>query len=149
MRRLLLALGLVAAFAVPAGAQATTTTEQFTFDLTQPLCNGHLVHVSGPLLVVMTENQTQSGGELIGMHFQPQGIAGTDLSDGTVFHATGITRDLTVNTPPGGTTETFVNRFHLQATQGAQSFIVSETLHLTVTPDGTLTTFIDNFSATC
>jgi hypothetical protein len=149
VRRLLLVLGVVAAFAVPAGAQAATTIERIPFDTTQPLCNGDLVHVSGPLLAVMTVNQTRSGGEVIGIHFQPQGITGVDLSTGTVFHAVGLTRDLTVYSPPGGTTDTFVNRFHLQATAGEQSFIVSELLHVTVTPDGTVRTFFDNFSATC
>jgi hypothetical protein len=150
VRRLLLVLGVVAAFAVPAGAQAaTTTTERITFDTTQPICNGDLVHISGPLLAVMTVNQTRSGGEVIGIHFQPQGISGVDLSTGTVFHAVGLTRDLTVNSPPGGITETFVNRFHLQATTGEQSFIVSELFHVTVAPDGTVRSFVDNFSITC
>jgi hypothetical protein len=149
MRRLLLVLGVLAALAVPAGAHATTTVETLTFDETFTICNGDLLHLSGPLLSVVTVNATPSGGEVIGFHFQPQGITGVDLSTGTVFHATGLTRDLIVFSPPGGTTETFVNQFHLQATEGAQSFIVSELFHVTVTPDGTVRTFFDNFSATC
>lgn len=72
-----------------------------------------------------------------------------DLVTGTVFHATGLTRDLIVNSPPGGTTETFVNRFHIQATGGAESYIVSALFHITVTPDGTVRVEVDNFSSTC
>jgi hypothetical protein len=42
-----------------------------------------------------------------------------------------------------------VNRFHIQATTGAQSFIVSEVFHITVNPNGDVTAFVDNFSSTC
>jgi hypothetical protein len=38
--------------------------------------------------------------------------------------------------PAGGITEAFVNRFHIQATRGEQSFIVSELFHITVSPEG-------------
>jgi hypothetical protein len=82
-------------------------------------------------------------------HFQPQGVTGVDLVTGTVFHATGLTRDLIVNSPPGGITETFVNRFHIQATGGVESYIVTELFHVTVTPSGTVTVDFDNFASTC
>jgi hypothetical protein len=82
-------------------------------------------------------------------HFQPQGITGVDQVTGTVFHATGLTRDLIVESPRGGTTETFVNRFHIQATRGAQSFIVTDLFHITVTPDGTVRVEIEVHSETC
>jgi hypothetical protein len=32
---------------------------------------------------------------------------------------------------------------------GAQSFIVTEVFHITVTPDGTVTVALDKFSITC
>jgi aspartate--ammonia ligase len=149
MRRLLVILGAVAALALPAAANAGTTVETITFDSTFPLCNGDLIQVSGPLLAVISDTSTPSGGEVVAFHFQPQGVTGVDLVTGTVFHATGLTRDIVVNSPPGGTTETFVNQFHIQATGGAQSFLVTELFHVTVTPDGTVTAFFDNFSSTC
>jgi hypothetical protein len=149
MRRLLLILAVVGALAGPVSAQASTTVERFTFDTTFPLCNGDPIHVSGPLLAVMTETATRSGGEVLSFHFQPQGVTGVDLVTGTVFHATGLTRDLIVSSPPGGSTETFVNRFHIQATRGAESYIISELFHVTVAPNGTVTAFFDNFASTC
>jgi hypothetical protein len=123
--------------------------EKQTFDTTFPICNGDLIHLSGTLVAVISETATPSGGEVLAFHFQPQGVTGVDLVTGTVFHATGLTRDLIVNSPAGGSTETFVNRFHIQATGGAESYIVSELFHVTVTPDGTATVFFDNFSSTC
>ena len=149
MKRLLVILAAVGALAAPLGAQAGTTVEKQTFDTTFPICNGDLIHLSGTLVAVISETATPSGGEVIAFHFQPQGVTGVDLVTGTVFHATGLTRDLIVNSPPGGSTETFVNRFHIQATRGAESYIVSELFHVTVTPDGTVRVFFDNFSSTC
>ena len=142
-------LAVVAALTASVSAQAGTTVAKQTVDQTFPLCNGDLIHVSGPLLAVFSETTTPSGGQVVAVHFQPQGVTGVDLVTGAVFHATGLTRDLIVNSPPGGTTETFVNRFHSQATRGGESFIISDLFHVTVTPDGTVRVLFDNFSATC
>jgi hypothetical protein len=149
MRRLLVILAVVGALAAPVSMQASTTVEQVTFEDTFLLCNGDPIHLSGTLLAVFSETATPSGGEVLAFHFQPQGVTGVDLVTGTVFYATGLTRDLIVNSPPGGSTETFVNRFHVQATGGAESYIVSGLFHVTVTPDGTVTVFFDNFTSTC
>lgn len=54
-----------------------------------------------------------------------------------------------MNSPAGGFTETFVNRFHIQSTRGAESFVVTQTFHITITADGTIRVEFDNFSATC
>lgn len=142
-------LAVVAALTASVSAQAGTAVAKQTVDQTFPLCNGDLIHVSGPLLAVFSETTTPSGGQVVAVHFQPQGVTGVDLVTGAVFHATGLTRDLIVNSPPGGTTETFVNRFHIQATRGGESFIISDLFHVTVTPDGTVRVLFDNFSATC
>jgi hypothetical protein len=50
---------------------------------------------------------------------------------------------------PRGFTDAFVNQFHIQATTGEESFIVSEVLHITVNANGDLTASVDNFRATC
>jgi hypothetical protein len=135
--------------AVPLSAHASTTVERIPFDDTFPLCNGDPIHISGTLLATITDTTTRSGGHVFAFHFQPQGITGVDQVTGTVFHATGLTRDLIVESPRGGTTETFVNRFHIQATRGAQSFIVTDLFHITVTPDGTVRVEIEVHSETC
>jgi hypothetical protein len=150
MRRLLMILAVVGALAGSlSAAQAGTTVEKIPFDSTFLLCNGDPIQISGTLLAVFSETTTPSGGHVVAFHFQPQGVAGVDLVTGTVFHATGLTRDVIVNSPAGGSTETFVNRFHIQATRGVESYIVSELFHVTVTPDGTVRVFFDNVSATC
>ena len=149
MRQLLLILGVAFVMAAPLSAQASTDVGQVTFDDTFSLCNGDAIHVSGTLLATTTETETPSGGLLFAFHFQPQGVTGVDLVTGTVFRATGLTRDLIVESPPGGSTETFVNRFHIQATGGAESYIVTDLIHVTITPDGTIRADIEMHSESC
>ena len=148
MRRLIV-LALFVALAMPLAAQAKGTVTKITFEDDVLLCNGDTVHLSGPLLIVDTITTTPSGGEIVTFRAGPQGIAGTDLATGIVYHATGVTRDSSITSPPGGFTETFINRFHIQATRGAESFIVTETFHVTITPTGAVTASIDKLSATC
>ena len=151
MKRKLSMAGVVviAALTLSASSWAATTVQKIPFNAAVVICNGDTVNISGTLLDIVTTTTTPSGGLVVAFHDNPQGISGVDATTGTVFHATGLTREIDVSTPPGGFTTTFVNRFHLQATQGAQSFVVSETEHVTVTPNGTVTVSFDNFSSTC
>jgi hypothetical protein len=149
MKRLLLIFAVVAALAAPAAVGATTNIQTFTYDATFPLCNGDLIHLSGPVLAVFTFNETPSGEILEASHFNPQGVTGVDLVTGTVFHATGVTRDLSVGSPDGASTETILNEFHVQSTDGAESFIVRQLIHVTFTANGTVTASFDEISVTC
>jgi len=150
MRRLsLAAVVVITALAVPATPGAATTVQKIPIDIEVGLCNGGTVDLSGTLLDSVTTTATPSGGVIFAFHDNPQGITGVDPTTGTVFHATGLTREVDVFSPPGGATFTFVNRFHIQATGGAQSFIVNETLHATITPSGAVTVYFDKFSSTC
>ena len=150
MKKLLLLIAVTVALVTPVSAQAaTTTTEKTPFDVDLLICNGDVVHLSGTLLAVFTETTTPAGGFVVSSHFQPQGVSGVDLVTGTRFQATGLTRDILVVSPPGGITETYVNQFHIQATTGEQSFIVSEVFHITIAPNGEITASVDNFRATC
>jgi hypothetical protein len=149
MKGLLVLIGAMVALAIPASAQAITTVEQIPFEADILLCNSGVVHLEGQLLVTTTSTATPAGGFLYAIHFQPQGVKGVDVTTGTVYVATGLTRDLLVATPPGGFTETYVNRFHIQATKGAESYIVTELFHITFSPDGTIRVVIDKFSVPC
>jgi hypothetical protein len=149
MRKVLVALGAAAALAVPVNAFAATVVDRSAFDSTFPLCNGDLIHVGGPLLVVESTTSPSSGGLITSFHFNPQGVTGVDLTTGAVFHATGMTGDVSVNSPAGGFTSTFVNQFRIQATGGSASYIVTDLFHVTITPDGTVRVSFDNFSPAC
>jgi hypothetical protein len=143
-------IGVVAAaFALPASAQAATTTVTTPLYANVLACNGDTITLSGQLLSVFSTTFDAAGGVTIATHSQPQGVAGVDVQTGTKYIGTGLTRDIYVFAPSGTTTITFINRFHIQATAGAQSFDVSSTVHLTSLADGTVTASVDNLSASC
>jgi hypothetical protein len=149
MRRLVLTLLGALALALPAVSAASTTVQRDSFDIEVLICNGDTVHLTGTLLSTSSATSTPSGGLSAALHFQPQGVSGVDEQTGVRFQATGLTRDILIETPASGTVETFVNRFHIQATRGEESFIVTETAHITLTPAGTVSVTFDNFSSTC
>jgi hypothetical protein len=141
----LLTIGLVAGPVSP--ADAATSVEKVPFDTTLEAC-GQTISLSGTLLVTSTVQQLHHGGFLVAEHFQPQGIRGTSTS-GATYHATGLTRDITVSVPSGGASSTHINRFHIVGTAGAPSFSVKETVHTTVSASGDVRVSIDHFSETC
>jgi hypothetical protein len=149
MKRGVVLIGAMVALAIPASAQAVTTVEQIPFETSILLCNGGVVHLQGQLLVTTTSTAIPTGGFVFAIHFQPQGVKGVDVTTGTVYIATGLTRDLFVVTPSGGLTETYVNQFHIQATTGAESYIVTGLFHITFSPEGTIRVVIDKFSSPC
>jgi hypothetical protein len=149
MKKLIVLMLVAAAFAVPVSAHAETVTQIVDFNSFVTACNGDTIALSGQLLIVQTTTATPSGGFVVSVHFQPQGISGTDLQTGTAYRGTGVTRDIVVTTPAGGTTETFVNLFRVQATAGADSFIVSQLVHFTVSATGVLTASVDKSSTSC
>ena len=148
MRKLIaFVMPVVVMLVIASPASAVTTRETIPFDAVITDC-GNTIHVSGELLAIFTVTETPSGGFLLAAHFQPQRVTGTDEL-GRRYIATGLTRDLTVSTPPGGETFTLVNRFHIVGTMGAPTFAVSETIHLTVTPSGEVVAEVDRFSLEC
>ena len=148
-RLLLLAWSIVALGLPPASAQAAATIERdIPFDFIVPGCVER-VHLSGSLLGVITLTQSTAGGYVMSSHYQPQGLSGIGLTTGKTYRATGLTRDITVVTPPGGSTHTFVNQFHIVGTAGAVTFTLREIVHVTVTPSGDVTASVDNVSSSC
>jgi hypothetical protein len=142
-------VGLIVALSVPAAAQAATTVQKVPFVGDVQLClSGDIVELSGTLLITSTATANPSGGFLFADQFQPQGISGVDTTTGTLYRGTGSTRDLFI-VSKGGVTETEVNHFHIQATTGAESFIVREVFHIVFGADGTQRVFLDKFSVVC
>jgi hypothetical protein len=148
MKKLALLVTLTAGLVLPAAtAQAATTTEKMPFESTFEAC-GETITLSGTLIAILTERPLRGGGFLVTVHFQPQGVSGTS-SSGVVYHATGLTRETTVQVPSGGFTDTFINRFHIVATAGGPTFYVKETVHVTVSPTGEIRTFVEFASEEC
>jgi hypothetical protein len=94
VKKLLVLLAMGAALAMPVAAQASASTETIPFEAHVIARNGDVIYLNGTLLVVVTETATPSGGFVFSTHFQPSAIKGVDLTTGTTFIATGLTRDI-------------------------------------------------------
>jgi len=149
MRRLIVLIVLAASLAVPASAQANAATLSVPLHDQITACNNDTIQLDGQLLLVGIVNATPSGGFMFSVHTQPQGVSGVDLQTGTKFLGTGVTRDILILSPGGVITETLVDEFRIQATAGAESFVVRVLLHATVSPNGDLVSVVDQVSTTC
>jgi hypothetical protein len=148
-KKLVLLAVLAVALVAPMSAQADSTIFNASIQLDVKACNGHTIHLAGQLLGVLTVTANSGGGFLFAIHSQPQGIDGTDLVTGTKYLATGLTRDLSFSSLSAANLFTFINRLHIQATTSAESYDVSQTVHLTANAGGAVTAVVDNSSATC
>jgi hypothetical protein len=147
MRRFAVILLGALALALPAVSPASTTVTRDQVDFELKLSNCDTVHLTGTLMFVSSVSGTPSGGLSIASHFQPQGISGVDEQTGVNYHAVGLTREITHFIPAGGVVDTFVDQYHIQATQSAESYEIIETAHVTITPAGDVTVQFDELQA--
>ena len=152
MRRLCVLVTIAAALiALPAAQSAVVVNESSPFSTVVfvPCANdgaGELVLIEGNLHVLLTETVNANHVSFFG-HFQPQGISGTGLTTGDSYRATGVTQEQITLGP--GITDTFVNNFRIIGQGPGNNFLVHETFHLTITPNGDLTVVHDSFTADC
>lgn len=108
---------------------------------------GEIVTLSGDLHDTFALTFNNGGGVHIKMHDNPQGVSGVGETTGLKYQATGVTTlELNVRI---GAEETFVNNFRVIGQGSNNNFLVHENFHITINANGTLTSFIDNFSAEC
>jgi hypothetical protein len=77
----------------------------------------------------------------------PQGVTGTGLTTGDTYRGTGGTQDTFSGVV--GIAETFVNNFRIIGPGTGNNLLVHENFHITVNPDGTITSSHDNFTVDC
>lgn len=144
---------LVLATAVQASASTVTTSSVFPISLRVFVpCgvgfSGEYVDLSGNLHDLFHVTFDGSGGFQMDASDNPQGVSGVGETTGDKYQGTGITRFSGNGTAGGTSVFTFVNNFNIIG-QAGNSFVVHENFHITVNPDGTVTSSHDNFSMTC
>ena len=141
---------LLAAPAANAGATTETSQQKIPVTLFAFLdCTGELVEVSGNLHVV-THETINGKRATFTSHFQPMGLQGYGTVSGSMYNATGVTRQVnSLSLTDVQQTFTFVNRYHFVGTGGAASFFVKQTSHITVNANGEVTSQVDNFDSSC
>jgi hypothetical protein len=110
-------------------------------------CNGETVDISGAAHEVVDETLTPSGNVHLSMHINAQGVSGIGEITGAKYSiSNSINEELNFAV---GQTQTFNNTFRIIGQGGAPNFNLHFQQHITVNANGTVTSFIDNFSATC
>jgi hypothetical protein len=130
----------------------SNTKQDINLSVFIPCANGGLGEtavMSGPLHILTTftiGNNSISGKN----HFQPQGISGTGDITGAKYQATGITEDEFKGSFLNGQFKTTsVNNFRIIGQGTGNNFLVHSVFHLTVNANGTLTSYVDNFTIEC
>jgi len=83
----------------------------------------------------------------INMLFNPQGLTGVGQATGTIYRATGSTRDSF--SLKSGLTETYVNNFHIIGPGQSANLIVHQTLRLTVDDNGDVHVSVNHWVIDC
>ncbi len=111
---------------------------------------GEFLVVSGTLHVQIHETVDGSGGYHFGAMVNAIGLAGVGLETGTLYRATGGNNEIN-NIGANGSpfSGTFVNNFRLIGTGGGESYQVHQTVHVTVNPNGMVTSSVSNANITC
>jgi hypothetical protein len=148
------ALAVALAGAAAAGAAATTVTTNEQVPVTVfafvPCANdgaGELVVLTGTLHVLSHVTIDDQGGLHVKQHFQPQGVSGTGLTTGDKYQGTGATQ--TEFNATAGLEQTSINNFRIIGQGPDNNVLVHSTTHVTITPNGDVTTVVDNFSVEC
>jgi hypothetical protein len=137
------------------GSSATTSTDTYIIPLDVVVfvsCanggQGEFVQLSGSIHVIFHLTVSSSGIVSFKDHFQPLNVSGTGLTTGATYHGTGVTQDHNY-VGQVGQTFTFIDNFRIIGQGPGNNFTLHENLHVTINANGTVTTFVDNVSATC
>jgi hypothetical protein len=134
-------------FAVRVQAQADTIYNQTVpVSFTATNCNGENVALSGNEHDTFHETFDGSGGVYVDFHANLQDVTGVG-DQGNTYHAPDALHNQ-YNIKVGY--EQTVTVSQLFVSQGsAPNFVLKFDVHITVNPDGTVTSFHDNFSTEC
>ncbi len=114
-------------------------------------CVPEFVVIQGTLHILFQTTLDNNGGFHDKFHFQPLNTKGTGPVTGDTYRGVGVTQQ-TLNISGDGLPFefTFVNNFRMIGTgQGAVSFHVHQTVHVTIDNNGNLTANVNNASTTC
>jgi len=141
----------------PAGsaiAPSQTLTNNLVFPVTFssfiPCANGgsgEEVAFAGDVHQVVHVTLTGKGRAILMAHIQWQGVTGTGLVTGDKY--TGVSVSHSTETLAVGVEETFTFNFRLIGQGSGNDLMMHNKFHVTVNPDGSVSSFHDNFGGAC
>ncbi len=110
---------------------------------------GEVVALTGNLHFLSHLTIANNGNATLTSHFQPQGVTGVGLATGDTYRGTGVTREVLHFRASGGVVSTSVNNFRLIGPGPHNNLLIHTISHVTVTPDGDVTTVVEKSSIEC
>jgi len=145
----LMGLAMALTLGLSGKALAATETLDFTVPFSVTACNGDTVTGTVDVHVVETSTTDSNGGTHIDVKVSEHGT-GTGSPSGADYVVNAQTTDAHVDTTSGGTV-TFTDTLHgvLIGQGSAPNLHITDSLHVTVNPDGTVTAFVTDFEIVC
>ena len=136
----------------PAGAlvlvqSSTTPIATLEFVVCANGGGGEWVSISGDLQQTLHTTETSKGNLLVKAQVRPQGVSAVGMTTGLKYNAVGVSQQ--VLHLAAGLTTTIVNNFRLVSQGPGPNLQIHENHHLTVNPDGTITSEQHHVSVVC
>ena len=113
-------------------------------------CVGEAVNFVGTALLVFAETTRPDGSTLLDMvHVNPQGAVAIGASTGVRYRLVGGDSNQVITVPAGTLAATFEANLLAIGPGSANSFFAHILQHITITPSGNVTAFLDVFSVDC
>jgi hypothetical protein len=152
MRRFLPAVFLAAALWLVPATSSAAVIQNVTVPLNQTVfnpCTGDLIAFTGNIHLMFAKTADASGGFHFHADVNVSGVTGVGVPSGITYHGVGGDWFEFNASPPFPVEFTFTNVFGLISTGSSPNFVVTETFHMTVNADGTMTANVARFSITC
>jgi hypothetical protein len=147
----LLSMALAGASFAPKAAADVTMKVNAPFAGEWPVnpCNLQDVTFSGVFHLTITETQSSSSNINFDVHLNWSDVKGTDhMENSYVVHNSGNSEEH-FSGAYSAEVETFTHSFEMVTTGSVLNFQVKALFHITINPDGSITSFVTSSSETC
>jgi hypothetical protein len=146
--RAAMSLAVLLGLLFPSTASAVTDRTTVPYGAVVESCSGENISLSGELLLITHVTEDSSGGLHAQITFVPREVLGVDASGTQYREVVGQRQRFNVS-GQGTLTETFTTEFMLISEGGSDNLLERATVHVTITPNGDVTAFVNNVSFQC
>jgi hypothetical protein len=155
-KRIMILLVMVAILSLPATTLASWNVISYTipvddfhyFEECSSEGEGELVHFEGEVHIVVREDIWMPNGGHQNFHENWMGVQGTGMTTGDKYVRTGVF-NLNTNVTRGAYEYTYSTGMKIVRQGSGDNYIVHNTIHLTLGPDGEVRAWIEFLSAEC
>ncbi len=133
---------------LPAAQAAVIVNEELPISILIPNdCTGDIISSSTTIHQVLAITDDGAGGFHVKTHLNTQDGSAVGLPSGLKYEVRN-SNNFEMNVK-AGQEQTFTMTFKLISQGGADNLVVKGVFHITINPDGTVTSFVDTFTTEC